>query len=321
MRANAKAGWVLAACVGGLLLAGCGSRGVPEPSGAATVSARACPAAADAMPQGLTSWGPERLGADVRVSAVVECVVENRVVAGDGQWAFVIEKRATADLGPLLIALLAEDEPIPWSQGCAANMELLPWFAVVTDDGTWLRPRIPVTSCGQPEPAVFAALQELRWTTVSTTRSQQLRSQKALKTEARAAAAGCPNGFKDMLAVEAADRTPATGPITLGSPTGAVSVCHFVAGRDSDGSPAQTLSFTSGRHVPAATAARLAAAAAASGPVAACTKPHTRVAEVQAATGGWLLVELDGCHRVLDGDTHGWGQATPALLAAIAASS
>ena len=310
--------WAVGVSAAALLLAGCGSRGGPEPSGAATVAAHTCPKATDAMPQGLTSFGPERLSDATRVTAVVECIVENRIVPGDGEWSYVVEKRASTDLDALATALRADDEPVPWSQGCSAVLVLLVWFAVETDDGTWLRPRIPETSCGEPQAAVSAALDAMTWTTVSATKSQQVRSQKAVETASRAGAAGCPDAFKDMLVIEAADRTPRSGPITLGSPTGAVSVCHYAAGKDSDGSP--MLTFASGRRVSTATAAALAAAAGASRPVATCSRPHTRVTGVQAATGAWLLVEADGCHRVLDGDTNGWGQATPALLAALAAS-
>jgi hypothetical protein len=316
MRSSAVVGCVVLACTGALLLGGCGSRALPEPTGAATVAARACPAVTEAQPQSLTSSGPERLGSDTRLAAVVECLVENRPVPGDGIWSYVVEKRATAHLDALAAALRADDEPVPWNQACTADLQLVVWFAVVTDDGTWLRPRIPMTSCGQPQPAISAALGALTWTTVTARKGQQVQTQAVVEAEASAGAAGCATAFKDLVAIESADRSPTPGPLTLGSPTGAVSVCRYRAATDADGTP--MLSFVSGRRVSATTAARLAAAVAASGPVGACTEPHSRITVVQAETSGSVLVEDDGCHRVLDADTGGWGRASPALLAALA---
>jgi len=47
-----------------------------------------------------------------------------------------------------------------------------------------------------------------------------------------------------------------------------------------------------------------------------CTTRHTSVVGLFTAGNDWVLVEVDGCHRVYGGSAH-WRQAAPALLAAL----
>jgi hypothetical protein len=92
-----------------------------------------------------------------------------------------------------------------------------------------------------------------------------------------------------------------------------VTVCRFGAGKDTDGLP--VLTFVSGERLSAASSATVVTALAASGPAKPCTVPHADVAGLFTEQNGWALVELDGCHRVEGGDSGGWRQATPELLA------
>jgi hypothetical protein len=118
-----------------------------------------------------------------------------------------------------------------------------------------------------------------------------------------------------MLAITDGDHAAlrsAPDPI-LGSSSGVVAVCRFSAGKDTDGMP--MLSFVSGEKLSTAATAELQRGLAASGPAQPCTTEHTAVAGLFTEQGGWALVELDGCHRVESGQSGGWRQATPELLA------
>jgi len=302
-----------------LLVTGCGSQVGPasssSPSAGPTVAGR-CPSAAELMPQGVAGNGTVPLADDVSVTAAVECVVEQRPVAGDGVWSFVVEKRATARLDHLATALREKDEPTPADQACALVLVVVPWFAVVDARGTWVRPHVPATSCGDPQPAVMSALDALVWTTVSATRTTQLTTEAQAKRDAAAAAAGCATPFKDMIAIEEADKAPTSRsdrwpPIDAAGST----VCRYTAGVDTEGMP--SLTFASGHRATGARATAIAAALSATGPVQPCTARHRAVTVLTTSGGAWYLVEDDGCHRLLDGDHSVWGQATPDLLTAL----
>ena len=299
-----------------ILLSGCGTQAGTTASGSPSTVASTCPSATELVPQGVSGNGTVPLADAVSLSAAIECVVEDRPVAGDGVWSFVVEKRATAGLDRLATALRAKDEPTPTDQVCALMLVVVPWFAVVDSHGAWLRPRVPTTSCGDPQPAVTSALDALAWTTVSATKATQVSTQAQAQKDADAAAAGCATPFKDMIAIEEADKAPTSGTDRWPriDATGAT-VCRYTAGVDEDGMPA--LAFASGHRATATEAAAIADGLSATGPVAVCHVKHTAVAVLTTPGGAWYLVEDDGCHRVLDGNRGAWGQATRGLLAAV----
>jgi hypothetical protein len=75
------------------------------------------------------------------------------------------------------------------------------------------------------------------------------------------------------------------------------------------------LTFVSGEKLTAAQSASVVTALATSGPARPCATVHTEVVGLFTEQNGWVLVETDGCRRVEAGDTGGWRQATPDLLA------
>jgi hypothetical protein len=302
-----------------LLLVGCGSQVAGTPGSSTSAPAAAtCPDPVHLAPQGVEGAGSDPLPDDLRASAVIACSLENRPVPGDGVWSFVVEKKAAAGprLDQLVTALRAKDEPTPVTLGCNAILILVRWFAVVDQDGTWVRPRVPITACGQPQDAVLKALDALSWTTVSATKATQVSTEADVARDAAATAAGCVTPFKDMLAIEAGYTAPKSSPGPWPDLGGTVTaVCRYSAAPDEDGTP--LLTFESGYKATVAQAAALSAAWKQTGPVAGCGLQHTVVTVLFTANNGWHLVEDDGCHRVLDGDNGTWGQATPELLAAL----
>ena len=324
MRSRAAALAALAA----LLLSACGSvvpsgnpagSGIPGGSDTPSASTQSRCSVATAADPGRSATSAAPLAASAAPVAVIECTTETRPVAGDGTWSYVVEKRAAAGFEPLVAALRAPDEPDVPGTGCSLMLILLPWFALEMPDGTWVRPRIPTTACHDPQWQVLQALRKLSFTTVSATRTTQVETQAEVERDARAAHAGCDVMVKDMLAVEDSFGAPKPGRMSLGGSPGAVRVCHYRAGTDRDGSDVLTFLRGAGRVDPAA-AAGLGAALASSRPLRPCTRRHTVVDSLQSSTGGWFLVELDGCHRVLDVERSAFAQATPQLLAALAAA-
>jgi hypothetical protein len=300
-----------------LLLTGCGAQSAVRPlsSPLPSTTGPVC-AAAKITPSGdlYSAADGVRLPDDFVATAVVECVLEARPVAGDGVWNFLVEKRATTKLAAFEAALRRPDEPSTGG-ACTAMGYLVPWFALVDASGRSVHATIPSTGCGQPQAEGMTALQALPFLEVAATRRDQVRSEAQSAADAAAAAAGCATPFKDMIAITDADHgvlRSASDPI-LGGSSGDVTVCRFSAGKDTDGMP--LLTFVSGGRLSAPSSAAVVRALAASGPAKPCTVPHAEVAGLFTQQNGWALVELDGCHRVEGGDSGGWRQATPGLLA------
>jgi hypothetical protein len=84
----------------------------------------------------------------------------------DGSRILFVE-RSDSDPAALLAALRAADEP-PNSGGVCLTMRvLLPYFALVQQDGKAWVPKIPLTHCRQPQAAVLKALAGLRFEVLS----------------------------------------------------------------------------------------------------------------------------------------------------------
>jgi len=252
--------------------------------------------------------------ADFVATAVVECLIAARPVAGDGVWNFLVEKRATAKVAAFEAALRRPDEPTTGG-ACSAIGYAVTWFALVDAAGRVVHATIPSTSCGQPQAEGMAALEALPFVEVSATRRDQVQTEAGSRLEAAATAVGCSTPFKDMIVEEDAGRpagSPSPGPILGPSATG-VTLCRYAAVKDADGSP--LLTFRSGEKLSRAASSAVVAALEASGPEKPCSVAHTAVVGVFTEQNGWALVEADGCHRVHGADSRSWGQATPELLA------
>jgi hypothetical protein len=300
-----------------VLLTACGTQqaatttATPLPSTSGPMCASATPTANGDL---YNAADGVRLPDDFVATAVVECVIASRPVVGDGMWNFLVEKRATANVDAFARALRRPDEP-PTTGACSAVGHVVLWFALVDASGRIAHATIPSDNCGQPQAEAMTAMQALPFVEVSATRRDRVQTEAESKLDAAAAAAGCATPFKDMIAITDADQgalRSAPDPI-LGGSSGGVTVCRFSAGKDTDGMP--LLTFVSGEKLSAASSATVVTALAASGPAKPCTVLHADVAGLFTERNGWALVELDGCHRVEGGDSGGWRQATPELLA------
>jgi hypothetical protein len=100
--------------------------------------------------------------ASLQVSWVLRCTISNK-----GGTRLLIAEHSVGDPGPLLRALKT-----PSAQRakvvCPMLRVLIPYFALVEADGTVFVPKLPVNNCGMPQQAVTAALNALRFTTLST---------------------------------------------------------------------------------------------------------------------------------------------------------
>lgn len=98
---------------------------------------------------------------DVEPVGVIECQNE-RVGDTSSGW---IERRATSGVEAYVAALRLPDERRPLLGGvnCTASALLIPWSAVVLDDGSALRVGTPVDVCGSPRAEAATAYLALEW--------------------------------------------------------------------------------------------------------------------------------------------------------------
>lgn len=312
---------VLAACGASTAASGAatGAAAASTASGGASVpSAGRCPSG-PSQPFDVTTSGHQPsdavpLGPDDTVVAVVRCDLAEQEFPGEGGWKVVTSSRATTGLEPLLVALRRPAET-GRPGGCLDYLLAEPWFGLELADGRFVRPIVPLDSCGHPLAEVGAALDALPWRTGDTARYEQTRTQEQVDLAARADAIGCPAAIKDLAAIEVesgrAPRPGTRGDVAL--PEGSVLLCRYRVGTAPYDPTAP--GFVSGERLPVAGAAAVRSALDASGPVLACSQPHRDLAMLLVGDS-WTEVELDGCRRVL-GWTSQWAQAAPALLAAL----
>lgn len=99
--------------------------------------------------------------------SVLRCVTGYTTVPGKGRWLTAILEKADQNLGPLAEALrAASGDPRP-GEMCPQFVIIPPQIVLTAADGTMIRPRLPVTDCGQLQHGVISALDALRWQTVS----------------------------------------------------------------------------------------------------------------------------------------------------------
>ena len=98
---------------------------------------------------------------------VLRCVTGYTAIPGKGQWLTATLEKADTDLSPLADALRASPVHTRPGQMCPQFVMLPPEIVLVGADGTTIRPRFPVTDCGQIQRQVLGALDALQWQTVS----------------------------------------------------------------------------------------------------------------------------------------------------------
>ncbi|HZC53961.1 MAG TPA: hypothetical protein VE441_15895, partial [Mycobacterium sp.] len=98
---------------------------------------------------------------------VLRCVTGYTTIPGKGQWLTATLEKADASLSPLADALRASSVRMRPGQMCPQFVMLPPEIVLVAADGTTIRPRFPVTNCGQIQHQVLGALDELQWQAVS----------------------------------------------------------------------------------------------------------------------------------------------------------
>ncbi|MEU5567861.1 hypothetical protein [Micromonospora musae] len=241
--------------------------------------------------------------------AVVVCGQETQQRPDGGQDRVLTERR-TEEVDALTAALRLADEP-PTDGPCTMEMPLAPWLALVDADGRWIRPGLPLDRCGKLRAEVRDALAALPMTTVSTRTVAELVS-------AEAAAAGCSQEWKDVIALETtvnpgAPREALPEPLPTGRQ---IRLCVYGVRKSEPG----TGNFVHGTVLPPQRGAAIGRALREVGPVAVCTEQASRFALLWATTGEdpQTYVELDGCHRVMvvrvDGSVLAQGDAALAKL-------
>src|SRR5687768_3066194 len=150
-----------------LVAAGCG-QGTAGGDSAAVVPApapvRAAPAAVPCPEQ---PAGARALPADAAPSAVVDCLIGQRRLPGDGMWRVRVDRRAT-DVDRLVAALRLPSER---RTDGACTLELRgPQTVALEIDGKVVHVMTPRDACSKPLPEVIAAYEALRWTETGVTK-------------------------------------------------------------------------------------------------------------------------------------------------------
>lgn len=144
--------------------------GAVPPTGAAPVTGPVTPTDPAAPCPGWTTAPASALPASFTPVSVLRCVTGITAVPGKGeQRTATVERASNQDLTPLDQALRAAPGQRQAGQACPMFRALPPQIVLVGADGTRIHPRFPVTGCGQIQPRVIAALNALRWQTVSRT--------------------------------------------------------------------------------------------------------------------------------------------------------
>ena len=229
--------------------------------------------------------------------AAVRCSIEQHAVPGDGTWQFDVAQRASSGpgLADFLRLLQQPNESTPTNEqiACPADLLVLPDFGLVGSDGTVIRPKLPLTVCGQPLPNVLTALSALPWKTETETKVTQLQTQAEIDS-------GCPSGYKYLPGLGLGG-APIPWSQVRHPPMASVSVvCVFRV--DYAVHPVAEGRFVSGYVLTAAqgTAAQAAVDAASPAPTAPpCMAKATRFAMLGGRDDPLYLLELDGCHRLV----------------------
>jgi hypothetical protein len=154
-----------------MALAGCAGSSVPPPTSptrsaiAAQAFRVACPGSQTAAARRSAALPERRIPARFMPVAVVLCSPAIVSVNHNGPNVPSTRQVATAKLRRLMAALRAPSARLNSHLACLDQAISVAWFVLVARDGQVIRPKIPVTGCGDPSPAVLTSLNALRWRT------------------------------------------------------------------------------------------------------------------------------------------------------------
>jgi hypothetical protein len=231
--------------------------------------------------------------ADFATAAVVRCVDQVRDVPGQGKWTFRVVERADTAAAELVAELRRPSDPRTTTGICTSEAVLVPYFLLVDATGRAIAPTFPTDGCGKPRRESMDKLPALPFHTISETRQNQVQSQPSVDS-------GCPDSWKDLFTIEVKDAKPAAARPVFSGAVGSLRVCRYdrITG---DQLPVGNLAGTS--QVDGDAAKNLLAALDKAGPAANCSAPHARFAVLMPPDhGGYAMVELDGCHRLIRAD-------------------
>jgi hypothetical protein len=258
------------------------------------------------------------LGAAFHPVAAVMCRESQQRRPDGGLDAVAVEERADKVAALVTALRLPDDAPLPeapppgtplpeWSGPplpddflgaepvgtlCTADGYAPPKLVLLDARGRWVRPGIPRDSCGKPRPEFTAALEQVRWTRVTTRVLGEIES-------AEAAASGCDQVYGDMVwtaTVYPTDKQGELAPLAEDAAPVRMCVYRVAAGQQPTDKPRGD--FVSGGLLPPGRWAAVRRHLQASGPAAPCTTPASRFALLN-TSGGQIFVELDGCRRLL----------------------
>ena len=290
------------------LLAGCAQNSpaaheaVVPPSIAAPLSYRPI-SASEACPKADAVHLPADVGS---VTAAYLCVQQFRTVVGDGEWEFAVVQGVTSGLDGLLRAYGMPDAK-PTDEACDA-VGYAPRVVFLHGSRT-VAVRAPTDGCGKPTAAAARAFAALGTVDVTATKVRRVTSQLSISS-------GCPDQYKDMLAIEEGLGGPkqvssAPRPVAPGA-----ELCIYTVTHDAQGARLGQLSAARG--LTPAQVVEVNQALSSAAVDATCTRhQHTRFAVLGSMQGGFdTLVAVDGCAVQQDG---GWWRAPDRLRALVAA--
>jgi hypothetical protein len=109
----------------------------------------------------------ETLPASFEPVSVIRCVTAFETVPGKGQWLAAELQRADSGLAPLAAALRQPTGRLRPGVMCPDYVILPPAFILTGQNGTMIRPRLPLNGCGTTQSRVLSVLAALPWKTVS----------------------------------------------------------------------------------------------------------------------------------------------------------
>lgn len=145
-------------------MGGTASGGVPSPAATSSAGVAAIAATCPSVQSFAVLNGPSArpVPADIKVAWVLRCSIVSK---GAGPRLLVAERSVT-DPAALVAALKVSSVPRA-KVVCPMLRVLIPYFALVQNDGQVFVPAVPLNNCGMAQLAVTQALNSLRFTELS----------------------------------------------------------------------------------------------------------------------------------------------------------
>lgn len=237
--------------------------------------------------------------------AVVRCVTEFRTVPGDGEWKFSAAQRADSGLAAFLAALrLPSVTPSP-GEAYACTGQIPTPLALVDAHGAIIQPSLPSDACG-PLTQVTSAISALRWKTVTEQRISQIQTQSGLDS-------GCEPQYKDVFELPVPSNALPWSKVRRPANPAPNEVCIYALAPTSD-STLTVGTFAGGVKLTAAQRDAVVKALGLAGdaPAPKCTLTASRMVVLAGPGADGIVVELDGCRRVMW--PNGFVDAAPGTL-------